>query len=224
MLWAKGFAPPRGEIKQAVVAIADSPLGPFELTDKGAFYSPAGTEMADATLYVDGDETWLFWRTVTNITGATGKGGFMVAKLNSECTALESEAGAKWIADIRHEAPAVFKAGGKAYVWTSSTTGFRANSAKLLVSVSGALDGPYVEAGNPTHDPGSFSSQSTYILPNPAFKQGSGLAQFIFIADRWQPNTTDFGRYLWLPLEVDSAAPINDTVAVTNPGSWMYGG
>ena len=111
--------------------------------------------------------------------------------------------------------------GGKAYIWTSSTTGFRANAAKLLVSMSGALDGPYVEAGNPTHDPGSFSSQSTYILPNPAFTRSSGLAPFIFIADRWQTNTTDFGRYLWLPLQVtNNATIVNDTIWVTNPVSW----
>ena len=104
VLWAKGFAPPRGEVKQAVVATADSPLGPFQLVDsQRIFYSPAGTQMADATLYVDGDETWLFWRTVTNTTGVDEKGGFMVAKLNRECTALESETGATRIADIRHE-------------------------------------------------------------------------------------------------------------------------
>ena len=147
----------------------------------------------------------------------------MVAMLNNECTALANESSATRIADIRHEAPAVFKAGGRAYVWTSSTTGFRANAAKLLVSESGALDGPYVEVGNPTHDAGSFSSQSTYILPNPAVKEHSGLAQFIFIADRWQTNTTDFGRYLWLPLRVTAnASSVNDTISVTDPVSWRY--
>jgi len=71
------------------------------------------------------------------------------AKLNRECTALEDETAAVYIADIRHEAPAAFEAAGKTFIWTSSTTGFRANSAKLLVSESGpagcepwALHGP----------------------------------------------------------------------------------
>ena len=64
------------------------------------------------------------------------------AKLNRECTALEDETAAVYIADIRHEAPAAFEVVGKTFIWTSSTTGFRANSAKLLVSESGPA-GPF---------------------------------------------------------------------------------
>ena len=50
----------------------------------------------------------------------------------------------------------------------------------------------------------AFGSQSTYILPNPAFKEGSRLAQFVYIADRWTPSdNTSFGTYVWLPLFVE---------------------
>ena len=63
-------------------------------------------------------------------------------------------------------------------------------------------------AGNRKEDgqPGiwAFGSQSTYILPNPAFKEGSRLAQFVYIADRWTPSDkTSFGTYVWLPLFVE---------------------
>ena len=62
---------------------------------------------------------------------------------------------------------------------------------------------------------------ATYILKNPAFKPGKGMAEFIYLADRWQTNTTDFGRYLWLPLVVNADGAIS-SVSVTNPASWKY--
>ena len=50
----------------------------------------------------------------------------------------------------------------------------------------------------------AFGSQSTYILPNPAYRRGSQLAQFIYIADRWTPSDPhSFGTSVWLPLFID---------------------
>lgn len=72
----------------------------------------------------------------------------------------------------------------------------------------------------------AFGSQSTYILPNPKYKQAeetatkkgggpganadaavdaSKLAPFIYMADRWEPGTQAFGSYVWLPLFIDPA-------------------
>lgn len=110
----------------------------------------------------------------------------------------------------------------------------------------------HTPSGNPTNSPDSFSAQSTYVLPNPAYHKSiantnatrsnrstsnagttsnAGLAQFIYIADRWQTNTTDFGRYLWLPLHIADAAAApasgagrsaDPAITVTNPTSWKY--
>lgn len=112
VLWAKGFTPMPANAKLAVVALADTPLGPFKLlNEQEPFYAPANTSMADATLFVDNESkpksVWLYWRTPSMI--GKVKGGFMAAKLNKQCTALESETGAVRIADVKHEAPAVFK-------------------------------------------------------------------------------------------------------------------
>ena len=249
VLWAKGFTPLNAKdptakwsnAKLAVVATADTPLGPFSLVpnpSKTAFCASCtgGTAMEDATLYVtkSSAEPWLFWRSPTNLpTNHTPypdwqNGGLYAAKLNDECTAVADAAQITRIADIEHEAPAVFEAQGKLFVWTSSTSGFSANPAKLLVSESGAPSGPFRAAGNPTGNATSFDAQSTFILPNPAYMVaaateaaggGSKLAQFIYAADRWQINTTDFGRYLWLPLRVDAGT---GTVSVSNPEAWQY--
>merc|ERR1712216_396900 len=116
------------------------------------------------------------------------------------------------------EAPAVFKYDGKVYLWTSGTTGFGANPAKLLVSHNGSFYGPFVDEGNPTGDSKTFNSQSTFVLPNPTYKVGNELAQFIFLADRWETTTKNFGRYLWLPLVVNNVG----NVSVTNPKTWRY--
>ena len=54
----------------------------------------------------------------------------------------------------------------------------------------------------------AFGSQSTYVLPNPAYREGSDLAQFVYMADRWTPNLDangSFGTYVWLPLFIDPA-------------------
>jgi hypothetical protein len=53
-----------------------------------------------------------------------------------------------------------------------------------LVSPTGALEGPFIEAGNPTHNASSFAAQSTYVLPNPAWNSSeaaAGLARFIYL-------------------------------------------
>ena len=226
VMWAKGFRPLPMNDKLAVVAIADHPAGPFTLANaSNPFQAPGGDELADATVYVDEKkrESWLYWRSK----GAVGvdpekqQSAFFVAKLSQDCTHVVGQP--KPIASVRHEAPAVFQWDGKVFLWTSNTTGWGANAAQLLVSESGAMDGPFVDAGNPTHDPTSFGTQSTYILKNPDYRQGSGRAPFIYVADRWQTNTTDYGRYVWLPLTINpNASRPEDLVRVTNPVSWRY--
>lgn len=55
----------------------------------------------------------------------------------------------------------------------------------------------------------SFGSQSTYILPNPLYKRGSGRPQFIYMADRWHGPPWEIAKstYVWLPLYVDPRDP-----------------
>ena len=87
VLWAKGddnagtVHPPKPDNKLAVVAVADTPLGPFRLADpQRPLYSPASCKLADATLHVSGGEVWLYWRSPTPCAakrqGPPGSGGF----------------------------------------------------------------------------------------------------------------------------------------------------
>ena len=60
----------------------------------------------------------------------------------------------------------------------------------------------------------AYDSQSTYILPNPKYSNGSKIAPFIYMGDRWNTNAlgTATATYVWLPLYVN---PTTKHVAAT---------
>eukprot|EP01043_Picozoa_sp_COSAG02_P027019 COSAG02_NODE_1574_length_11880_cov_13.431675_10_plen_206_part_00 len=56
----------------------------------------------------------------------------------------------------------------------------------------------------------AYDSQSTYILPNPHYTNGSKLPPFIYQGDRWNFTNalgTSTATYVWLPLYVDPSNP-----------------
>jgi len=228
-MWAKGFDPdgdspacgrcshgPAEPLSvSAVVSVSDLPEGPFSLADPSQpFYSPGGHTYADATLYVDepSQSAYVYFR--------SRQEGMYVGKLSPDCLSVEGEP-ALIIHDPNHEAPAVFSWGGSVYLWTSLTKGFEATQAELLVNRDGSFSGPFESIGNPTGSNSTFGSQGTYVLPNPAWSAEAANAttpQFILVADRWQPDSEQFGKYVWLPLWVRR----NGTVFVKAPKEWTY--
>jgi hypothetical protein len=105
-----------------------------------------------------------------------------------------------------NEAPALFSAKGKYYMFTSGTTGWKPNPARL--SVSGKLLGEWKTIGNPcrgTEDENkiTFGSQSTHILQI----QGKKNA-FIFMGDKWTPENLADSRHIWLPIEWEKGDPV----------------
>ena len=103
----------------------------------------------------------------------------------------------------QNEAPAVFKKDDYYYMITSGLTGWAPNAARSFRSKS--MLGPWESLGNPAKEKGSevtFNSQSTYILPV------QGLEDFyIFMADRWNPDNHQDGRYVWLPVSFNNDKP-----------------
>ena len=99
------------------------------------------------------------------------------------------------------EAPAPFKHDGKYYLITSGTSGWSPNRAEL--SVAAHPLGPYESLGDPCVGEGSattFGSQSTYVLPMPGVNPG----RFIYLGDRWKPESLADSRYVWLPFEMEA--------------------
>jgi hypothetical protein len=105
-----------------------------------------------------------------------------------------------------NEAPAIFLAKGKYYMFTSGTTGWKPNPARL--SVAGSITGEWKTIGNPcrgTEDENkiTFGSQSTNVLPVPGKKN-----EFIYMGDRWTPENLADSRHIWLPIEWEKGIPV----------------
>ena len=100
------------------------------------------------------------------------------------------------------EAPTIFKHHGKYYFIGSGCTGWAHDAARSAVSDN--IGGPWNELGNPASGPmteTTYESQSTYVLPLPD-------GNFIFMADRWNPQNAIDGRYVWLPINWEGERPV----------------
>lgn len=105
-----------------------------------------------------------------------------------------------------NEAPAIFFSKGKYYMFSSGTTGWKPNPARL--SVADKITGEWETTGNPcrgTEDENkiTFGSQSTNILQAPGKKN-----TFIYMGDRWIPENLADSRHIWLPVEWENGNPV----------------
>lgn len=105
-----------------------------------------------------------------------------------------------------NEAPALFFAKGKYFLFTSGTTGWRPNPGRL--AIADKLTGEWKAVGNPCRgteeeNKVTFSSQSTFVLQPSAKKD-----IFIFLADRWTPSNLADSRHIWLPIEWEKGLPV----------------
>jgi len=105
-----------------------------------------------------------------------------------------------------NEAPAIFLARGKYFMFSSGTTGWKPNPGRL--SVAKKVTGEWIPLGNPCRGTDeenkiTFGSQSTFILP----VQGKKNA-FIYMGDRWVPSDLASSTHIWLPVEWEKGNPV----------------
>jgi hypothetical protein len=105
-----------------------------------------------------------------------------------------------------NEAPALFYSRGKYFMFTSGTTGWKPNAARLASAKK--IFGEWKPVGNPcrgTEDENkvTFNSQSTQILPLHDRKN-----EFIYMGDRWIPDNLADSRHIWLPVEWENGNPV----------------
>jgi hypothetical protein len=105
-----------------------------------------------------------------------------------------------------NEAPAIFYARGKYFMFSSGTTGWKPNPGRL--SVSESITGEWKAAGNPcrgTEEENkiTFGSQSTFVLPLNKKKN-----IFVYMGDRWIPENLSDSRHIWLPVEWEDDLPV----------------
>jgi hypothetical protein len=115
-----------------------------------------------------------------------------------------------------NEAPALFFARGKYFLFSSGTTGWKPNPGRLAAADN--ITGEWKALGNPcrgTEEENkiTFGSQSTYILP---LNEKKGI--FVYMGDRWNPQNLADSRHIWLPVEWENDLPVIRWYEEWDPG------
>ena len=199
----------------AAAFVSHSPLGPFTPVFRGDL---AGRQVGGLTVYQDPQEpsaAWLAYSAKPSVEPSLPR-AMMVLALSANWTWPAAQETATYAGHL--EGPAVFFSQGQYYLWTSHTAGWDGSPAVVhcaptMNSSAWSLCGP----GNPTHNRSAFQSQSTDVVAVPGDTTGR---RFIYMADRWLPyiNTTESGRYIWLPLDVAG----DHSLRVEWHSSWSY--
>ncbi len=110
----------------------------------------------------------------------------------------------------QNEAPAIFKKDGVYWMITSGCTGWKPNAARMFTAKN--IFGPWRQLPNPCRGAGAektFGAQGTYIyrLETPALRKAFG-AEYIFMADIWNPKHLNDSRHLWMPIDFENGQPV----------------
>ena len=100
----------------------------------------------------------------------------------------------------QNEAPTIFKRDGVYWMITSGCTGWTPNEARMFKAAS--LWGPWEPLPSPfvgKDAKKSFHTQGTYIFKVEGTEDG-----FVFMADRWNPQSLKNSRHIWLPIDFEA--------------------
>lgn len=117
----------------------------------------------------------------------------------------------------QNEAPTIFKRDGVYWMITSGCTGWAPNEARMFKAAS--LWGPWEQLPSPFVGKDvkkSFHTQGTYIFKVEGTEDG-----FVFMADRWNPQSLKNSRHIWLPIDFEAdGTPVIRWVDSWSPKEW----
>lgn len=117
----------------------------------------------------------------------------------------------------QNEAPTIFKRDGVYWMITSGCTGWIPNEARMFKAAS--LWGPWEQLPSPfvgKDAKKSFHTQGTYIFKVEGMEDG-----FVFMADRWNPQSLKNSRHIWLPIDFEAdGTPVIRWVDSWSPKEW----
>jgi hypothetical protein len=149
---------------------------------------PLGLKSWDIGLFQDTDGTGYL------LTHA-GDNHLHIDKLSSDYLSVASSVAAL---TPNFEAPAIFKANGRYYLFGSHLTGWNSNDNVYASATS--LAGPwsawstFAPVGSDT-----YNSQTTFILP----VSGTQGTTYMYAGDRWNAGNLGASTFVWLPLQVN---------------------
>ena len=111
----------------------------------------------------------------------------------------------------QNEAPTIFKQDGTYWMITSGCTGWAPNAARMFKAKN--IFGPWEQLPNPCRGEGAdktFGAQGTYIykVETAAQKKMFHGADYVFMADMWNPKHLSDSRHLWVPISWENGAPV----------------
>ena len=111
----------------------------------------------------------------------------------------------------QNEAPTIFKQDGTYWMITSGCTGWAPNAARMFKAKN--IYGPWEQLANPCRGEGAnktFGGQGTFIykVETAAQKKMFHGADYVFMADIWNPKQLSDSRHLWVPISWENGAPV----------------
>jgi hypothetical protein len=185
VMWMHVDTPPHDATR---VGVATSPTVCGTYSYRGSV-QPLGKKSLDIGLYVDDDNSaYLLSESRTD--------GLRMYKLTADYLKVASLVTV--LDDF--ESPALFKQNGRYYLLGSRKTGWNLNDNAYTTSTSlskgWAKWKGFAPSGSKT-----FQSQTTFVLP----VVGSQGTTFVFMGDRWKPDSLGTSPYVWLPLTVSGS-------------------
>ena len=94
---------------------------------------------------------------------------------------------------------------------TSGCTGWAPNAARMFCAKN--IFGPWKQLHNPCRGEGAdktFGAQGTYIykVETAAQKKMFGGADYVFMADMWNPKHLSDSRHMWIPIVFEDGMPV----------------
>jgi hypothetical protein len=173
------------------VGIASSPSVCSALYTYHGSITPMGLQSWDMNLFKDDDGSGY-------LLSHAGDNQLHIYRLSSDYLSVASSVAAL---QPNYEAPALFKTGGRYYLFGSELTGWATNDNKYATATS--LSGPwsgwglFAPEGSET-----CNSQTTYVLP----VSGTQGTTYLFMGDRWNPAALGQSTYVWQPLKANGTS------------------
>lgn len=174
--------------------------------EKGMFFQRdvAGGQMSrDMTIFIDEDgKAYHVYSSEENLT-------IQIAQLSDDYTE-HNGCFVRVAPGGQNEAPVLFKKDGVYWMITSGCTGWAPNAARMFTAKN--IFGPWKQLPNPCRGEEAdktFGAQGTYAykLEIKALQRTFG-AEYIFMADIWNPKHLNDSRHLWIPIAFENGVPV----------------
>ncbi len=170
-------------------------------TERGMFFVRDvrdGQMARDMTIFVDDDgKAYHIYSSEENLT-------LQIAQLTDDYLAHNGTL-VRVAPGGQNEAPTIFKKDGTYWMVTSGCTGWAPNAARLFKATN--ILGPWRQLPNPCRGDDAdrtFGAQGCYIykVESRSERKLFGGADFVFMADRWNPGALGDSRHLWIPVKM----------------------